>query len=298
MTGMQDIAAKVGAVDLFVLYRVAVRRLVNVDGHGRGAGWAGNIDLDPTAEGWLEEVEEHGISRVSHGMPRRIFGPYWATEAVGVAIGDYLVVFGGPGTAEASEDLVHEAATLAASSVDEVPVAKRLADDLEVTQAALAIARMRPGSVDEAARAIASAAARATSCEFGAVLLFGPPMSLHLAEEGWRPSASEEEIAAALLPLSQALSDGLYVEQDTSESAFPYRPLTFEDGLVARCAVRLGEDGGMGVLVVAHSFESPRGFTMLCQRVMRTIGDTAEATLAALLEGGAVREGGVEPPRA
>jgi hypothetical protein len=295
---MQNVATKVGATDVFVLYRVTDRRLVNVDGHGRGAGWAGNIDLDPTAEGWLAEVEESGIARVSHGMPRRIFGPYWAAEAAGVVTGDYLVVFGGPGTAEAPEDLVRAAASLAASSVDEVPVAKRLADDLEVTQAALVIARMRPRSVDEAARAIATTAARATSCEFGAVLLYGPPMTIHLAEEGWRPSASEEEVAAALLPLAQALTDGLYVEQDTSESAFPYRPLTFEDGLVARCAVRLGVDGGMGVLVVAHSFESPRGFTMLCQRVMRTIGESAQATLSALLDDLAVREGGVEPPRA
>jgi len=295
---MQDVAARVGATDLFVLYRVADRRLVNVDGHGRGAGWAGNIDLDPAAEGWLEEVEKRGLARVSYGMPRRVFGPYWATESVGVATDDCLVVFGGPGTAEAPEDVVREAAALAASSVGEVPVAKRLADDLEVTQAALEIARMRPRSVDDAARAIATTAARATSCEFGAVLLFGPPMTLHLADEGWRPSASEEEIAAALLPLAQALSDGLFVEQDTSETAFPYRPLTFEDGLVARCAVRLGEERDMGVLVVAHSLETPRGFTMLCQRVMRTIGDTAQATLSALLDGGAVREGGVEPPRA
>ena len=295
---MQNVATQVGATDVFVLYRVTDRRLVNVDGHGRGAGWAGNIDLDPTAEGWLAEVEETGLARVSHGMPRRIFGPYWATEAVGVVTGDYLVVFGGPGTAEVSEDLVRAAASLAASSVDEVPVAKRLADDLEVTQAALTIARMRPRSVDEAARAIATTAARATSCEFGAVLLYGPPMTIHLAEEGWRPSASPEEVATALLPLAQALRDGLYVEQDTSESAFPYRPLTFEDGLVARCAVRLGEDGDLGVLVVAHSFESPRGFTMLCQRVMRTIGETAQATLSALLDGREVREGGVEPPRA
>lgn len=295
---MRDIAASVGATDLFVLYRVADRRLVNLDGHGRGAGWAGNIDLDPTAERWLTEVVEGGLARVSHGMPRRIFGPYWATEAVGVVTGEYLIVFGGPGIAEIPDELVRDAATRAVSAADAIPVAKRLADDLEVTQAALTIARMRPGSVDEAARAIASTAARATSCEFGAVLLFGPPISLHLAEEGWRPSASEEEIAAALLPLAQALSDGLYVEQDTSESPFPYRPLTFEDGLVARCAVRLGEAGDLGVLVVAHSFESPRGFTMLCQRVMRTIGETAQATLSALIEGREVREGGVEPPRA
>ncbi|HEX6208213.1 MAG TPA: hypothetical protein VF058_07645 [Actinomycetota bacterium] len=294
---MHEIAERLGATDLFVLYRVAPQRLVNVDGHGRGAGWAGNIDLDPSTERWLTAVQEQGLARVSQGMPQRIFGPYWASQAVGVAVGEYVVVLGGRDVANLPDERVRDAAALAVGAVAEVPVAKRLADDLEVTQAALSVARMRPDSLDAAARAIATTAARATSCEFGAVLLFGPPISLHLAEEGWRPSASEEEIAAALLPLAQALSDGLYVEQDTSESPFPYRPLTFEDGLVARCAVRLGEDGDLGVLVVAHSFESPRGFTMLCQRVMRAIGETAQSTLSSLIESG-VREGGFEPPRA
>ncbi|HEX6261248.1 MAG TPA: hypothetical protein VF097_00200 [Actinomycetota bacterium] len=294
---MREIAERLGATDLFVLYRVAPQRLVNVDGHGRGAGWVGNIDLDPSTERWLTVVQERGLARVSQGMPQRIFGPYWATQAVGVAVGDYVVVLGGWDVANLPDEGVRDAAALAVAAVAEVPVAKRLADDLEVTQAALAVARMRPDSLDAAARAIATTAARATSCEFGAVLLFGPPITLHLAEEGWRPSASEEEIAAALLPLAQALSDGLYVEQDTSESPFPYRPLTFEDGLVARCAVRLGTEGDLGVLVVAHSLESPRGFTMLCQRVMRAIGETAQSTLSSLIDSG-VREGGFEPPRA
>ena len=276
---LASVAGRVGATDLFVLHRILPERVVNVDGHGRGAGWAGNLDVEPGSEPLLADVLAEGFARLRSGMPQRIFGPYWSAEAVGVASGEYLVVFGGAGVADVAVEELRAAAEAATRVVDEVPVAKRLADDLEVAHAALAIANLRPGSIEEAASAVATVAANATSCEFGAVLLYGPPMSLHLAEEGWRPSASQQEMIAALLPLATAVSGGLFVEQDTARSALSYRPLAFDDGLVARCAVRLGTDGDLGLLVVAHSVASPRGFTMLCQRVMRTIADAVPAML-------------------
>lgn len=276
---LESIAAEAGVADLFVLHEVVPGRLLNVDGHGRGAGWAGNIDVDPATEPWLTAVRERGLLRTRYGMPHRVFGPYWAKEAAGVAVGKHIVAFGGEGAAELDEEVLRSAAGAALAGVDSVPLAKRLADDLEVTQAALSVARLRTDAVDEAARAVATAAARATSCEFGAVLLHGPPLSLHLAEEGWRPSATHEEIMAALLPLAEAAAAGPLVEQDTAGSAFPYRPLSFEDGLVARCAVPLGRDGRLGLLVVAHAAASPRGFTMLCQRVLGTIAEAAAGIL-------------------
>lgn len=276
---LESIAAGTGVTDLFVLHQVVPGRLLNVDGHGRGAGWAGNIDVDPATEPWLAAVRERGLVRTRYGMPHRLFGPYWAKEAAGVAVGDHVVVFGGEGAAELHEEALRSAARAAVDGVDSVPLAKRLADDLEVARAGLSVAQLRVDAVDEAARAVATAAARATSCEFGVVLLHGPPLSLHLAEEGWRPSASEEEITTALLPLAEAAAEGPLVEQDTAGSAFPYRPVSFEDGLVARCAVPLGPDGRLGLLVVAHSAASPRGFTMLCQRVLGTIAETAAGIL-------------------
>lgn len=279
---LEAVAAQMGASDLFVLHRVLPGRVVNVDGHGRGAGWAGNLDVDPGTEPLLAGLLESGTARLRSGIPQRVFGPYWATEAVGVTSGEYIVVFGGPGVADVPPPAIGEAAESAIRVVGEVPVAKRLADDLEVAQAALAVADLRPDSMDAAARAVATAAATATSCEFGAVLLYGPPMSLHLAEEGWRPSAGEHEIIAALLPLGEAHAGGVFVEQDTSQSPLSYRPLAFEDGLIARCAVTLGTGGDLGLLVVAHSIDAPRGFTLLCQRVMRTIAERASAALQSL----------------
>jgi hypothetical protein len=279
MNKLAELAETVGALDLFVLHRVDGNSLVNLDGAGRGAGWAGNIDVDPAAEPWVARAFDEGIVRIKSGVPRRIFGPYWVSEAVAVAEGNTLVLLGGVGTAAIDDHVVKEVAWKAASRVADVPVAKHLADELEVSQAALAIATLRPSGLEAAAEAIATKAARALSCEFGAVLLKGPPIRLLLAEEGWRPVADDEEIIAALLPLEQAAQDELLVEQDLSCSSFPYHPLAFEDGLVARLAVPLGAGGSLGLLVVAHAAGAPRGFTKLCQRVASTMARTAEAVL-------------------
>jgi hypothetical protein len=176
---------------------VTPERLVNIDGHGRGAGWAGNIDVDPAVETWIQRILDDGMLRTRYGMPHRVFGPYWSAETAGIRVGEHVVIFGGKGVAGRGEGDLRSAAEQAVALVDEVPVAKRLADDLEVAQAALSIAKMRSSDLDEAARAIAQAAARATSCEFGAILLYGPPLRLFLSEEGWFPSATEEEVISA-----------------------------------------------------------------------------------------------------
>jgi hypothetical protein len=215
-------------------------------------------------------------------VPERLFGPYWSAEAVAVPTGRSLVVLAGRGVNGASEDALRQVAELASALVAEVPVAKRLADELEVSQAALSIASLRPASVEEAAEEIATRTSRALSCEFGAVLLMGSPPRLLMAREGWRPPAGDDEIIAALLPLAQALGDDPLVEQDVSCSSFPYHPLAFEDGLVARAAVPLNPRWGSGILMVAHAAEAPRGFTSLCQRVLVTIGRAADAVLSSV----------------
>lgn len=281
---LEKVAGRAGARDLFVLHRVDDLRLVNLDGFGRGAGWAGNLVVEPASEPLLARGLAEGFAAVKRSLPARVFGPYWATEAAVCLTADGAVVFGGEGISEASPDLLSELAGVAAAHVSEVPVAKRLADELEVSQAALAIATMRPASVDEAATAIASRAAQALSCEFAAVLLHGPPRRLFIADEGWRPLADEAEVVAALLPLVQAAREGVFVEQDLSCSPFPYHPLAFEDGLVARVAVPLGHDGELGMLVIAHAAGAPRGFTSLCQRVAHTIASTAETLVQEMVQ--------------
>jgi hypothetical protein len=274
---LNDVVQLAGATDLFVFHRVTDHDLVNLGGHGRGAGWAGNIELDPAEEPWLAELVEKGSLRARSTTPRRLVGPYWASEAAGIDLGDHVIVMGGPGTSELNEARLREAAEMAAAQVTDVPAEKRLADELEIAQAALSVATLPRKAAS--ATEIAAAAARASGCEFGAVLLFGPPMKLYLAEDGWRPPGTDEEIIAALLPLGEAITSGLHIEQDASESSYPYRPLSAEDGLVARCVVPIGNPR-KGLLLVAHSSDAPRGFTMLCQRVLGAVASAAAPVLA------------------
>lgn len=270
---MQEIAQAVGANDLFVLRRIAPDRLFNTDGFGRGFGWAGNVSIDPGFEPWIAEAFTQQIHRRSSGVPFRAFGPYWATDVAAIPKGDDLVIFGGKGIGDTPDEALIDGAEAASSTATAVTSEKQDADEAEVQQALAELTGVTPGPVAEMASHLATVTARALSCEFGAVLLTGPPMKVFMADEGWRPTASEDEVIAALTPLLQVSRNELYVEQDISESPFPYRPLSFDDGLVARCVVPIGPDASLGVLVAAHAGSAPRGFTMLCQRVARTMAE-------------------------
>lgn len=280
---MQETADKAGAQDLFVLRRVAPDRLFNTDGHGRGAGWAGNVSVDPAFEPWVARALDEGLARRHSGVPFRVFGPYWATDVAAVAADDDLVVFGGGQIKDRSDEDFRELATQAAERAQAVSEEKLSADEAEVQQALQTLTGVEPGSVEDMAIHLASVTARSLSCEFGAVLLSGPAMRLFLADEGWKPAASDEEIIAALMPLMQVARDGMYVEQDVSESPFPYRPLSFDDGLVARCVAPLGPNGNLGLLIAAHAGSAPRGFTQLCQRVAQTMAEAGEPLLTSAL---------------
>lgn len=277
------LAQRAGARDLFVLRRIAADRLFNVGGHGRGTGWAGNITLSPSDEALVQSALEVGVFRRRSGVPFRAFGPYWTEEVAIVEVDGSVVVFSGEGVTKLSDGDLRLISEEALGLEGATPDAKRDADELEVRQAVESIASVPRDALGATAQAIAATAAGALSCEFAAVLLTGPPPRLFVADEGWRPPATEDEMIAALMPLSNAVAHGMLVEQDLSTSAFPYRPLGFEDGLVARCVVPLGPDGSLGMLVTAHAGTSPRGFTMLCQRVASEMGAEAEAVLTAAL---------------
>lgn len=283
MSELAQIAAEAGVQDIFVLRRVAPDRFFNVGGHGRGAGWAGNVSVDPAFEPWFAHATEQQITRKSSGVPFRVFGPYWSSSVAAVAVDGNLVVMGGNGAGEVDEELLMRAARSAAAVPADIPTEKLEADEAEVRQAIADFVAGASGDLDAAATHLAVTTARALSCEFAAVLLNGPPATLHLADEGWQPPASEEEVIAALVPLLQVVRKGMLVEQDLSQSAFPYRPLAFDDGLVARCAVPLGDSAELGLLVAAHAGTAPRGFTSLCQRVAREIAGAGEQRLAGLI---------------
>lgn len=277
---LELVAREVGAKDIFVFHQLPDNRLVNLDGWGRGSGWAGNICLDPQVEHFLAEALGSGMARIGPGSPTRVFGPYWAEEAVAFTDDGHVVAFGGTGMSRLTDPEIEEMAHRAVLSVKDVRATQRLAAKLEIAQAELSVATILAGDLSTTLHLLARAAARALSCEFGAVLLLGEPTSLGLADEGWRPIATEDEVVTALMPLTAAAAEGLFLEQDLRLSPYAIAPVSFDEGLVSRCTVPFEVHGRRGLLIVGHSGSAPRGFTDLCQTVARTMAETTSLPLS------------------
>lgn len=279
MADISDIAERLDLSDIFALRLVANEQLINLDGFGRGAGWAGNISIDPLAEPLISTTMATNEVVRHSGRTTRIFGPYWSDRAALVCLGDFVFVMGGPG-ATTHDDVLIDAAGEMAWIVSTVPTEKKLADELEVTQAALAVASLPVRTVDLFFEGLAETARAALACEFGAVFIQSPDPRLILAPNGWRPTASTDAMLSSLLALLVDLDpERPTVTQDLSDTHHS-SSLGFRDGLVSRCVIPLMTPAGKAALVVAHSDDAPRGFTDLCQQVAETIGKQASAMLA------------------
>lgn len=284
------IAANLGIDDVFALRRVSSDQLVNLVGVGRGEGWAGNISIDPEREPLVAAaLTSHELVRHS-GDSVRVFGPYWTQEAAIVMVGDFVVVLGGPGVNQHDDATLIEAAGDLAWSAGEVSAEKRLADELEVTKAALSVASLWVSNLDGFLADLADAAIDALSCEFGAVILNQPERRLVLAPNGWCPDVPESEIRDSLADLIDRLSpnggvlESPRVDQDLSLE-LDGGPIGFSTGLVSRCIVPLNSQHLSGAVVVAHTVQCPRGFTSLCQQVAAKIGDQASQVLSKSVAG-------------
>lgn len=284
MNSTAEIADRLNLVDVFALRRISDAQLVNLAGVGRGEGWAGNISVDPEREPLVAEaLDSPGLVRHA-GDSVRVFGPYWAREAAVLRVGDFVIVMGGPGVGDQPDSALIEAAGDVAWSVGDVPAEKRLADELEVTQAALTVASLPSATVEEFLASLADAATQALACEFGAVVIRHPERRLVLAPAGWQPSASRDLVLGALLQLLTAVDlEGPSVEQDLRDDPAARSPLGFAEGLVSRCIIPLRVEGMSGAIVVAHTVDCPRGFTSLCQQVAATIGDQASRVIGSSL---------------
>jgi hypothetical protein len=273
-------AASVGAADLFVLRRVGGSRFVHFGGAGRGAGWAGLIEVSSDDEASLREtLQSRRTVRLDHGGKELVFGPYYARAAAFVPVtNDVVVVFGADGTAleEPSDDDLHAAAMLAADAVGSVTPAKALADQLEELEAVRAALAVPVGEdVDEAARGLALVVAEALSCEVGAVYL-AEPERVVVVERGWSLQSSPESLRGAL---ASVLANGRfpYCVQDASVVRLP-EPLDAEPGIRSYYLLEL-TGVARGVLFVAHTDAAPRGFTLLCRRLGQRLAGIVAARL-------------------
>lgn len=276
-------AASVGASDLFVLRRVTGSRFVHFGGSGRGAGWAGLIEVSTDEEAALSEaLQTRRPVRLAHGGKELVFGPYYARAAAFVPVtNDLVVVFGceGDELASASDEGLQSAATLGAEAVQSVSPAKLLADELEELEAVRALASVGTESIDASMREVAAVAATSLSCEVAAVYVEDGDR-LAVVGRGWELRAADADIAAGLRGM---LSGGRfpYCVQDAEVVPLP-EPLASEPGIRSYYLLEL-QGLARGVLFVAHTDAAPRGFTMLCRRLGVRLAAVAAAQLGVAL---------------
>lgn len=268
------VAAAIGATDLMV-FALADESARLLGGAGRGAGWAGTVEVAFEEEPNIGRVVDGGrVVRVDEPEPVRIIGPYWSAHAALVRVADHLVVAGAKARIRASSAELMTRATEAIATVGEIPPSKLLADELELAEAVRQLTDKTSPSLAEAARHIAEVAADALSCEIGAVLLHHQGgTEVHGAGASWAAMSSDDGLCAALHELAERASRGPIVEQDLTAVG--------RSGLrIVSCyALGIGRSEPIGALIVGHSEARPRGFTQLCQRVGRALADAAEPAL-------------------
>jgi diguanylate cyclase (GGDEF)-like protein len=273
-SGVRDVATALGVSDILV-FGVEDGRAVLRGGAGRGAGWAGLVEVELADEPTLAAaIGQRGVTRISGGASTRIAGPYWSPHAALAHAGDHLVVFGGTDPIGASSPELMRRAAEAVAAVGEIPPSKLLADELELVQAVQQLNGSAPTTLAEAATHVAEVAADALSCEIGAVLLRHEGMThVHGAGPAWSGMADDPLLSSALHQLAERAAAGPIVEQDLDAVG--------ESGLrVVSCyAMGIGRSERLGALIVGHTDLRPRGFTLLCQRVGRALADAAEPTL-------------------
>jgi hypothetical protein len=276
-------AASVGASDLFVLRRVSGNRFVHFGGSGRGAGWAGLVEVTSDDETSLREtLESRRPLRLEHGGKELVFGPYYALAAAFVPVSnDVVVVFGTNESGlikEPTDEALQSAALLAADAVGSVTPAKQLADQLEeldAVRAIMAIEHGQRGEVEEFTQALAIVAAQALSCELAAVYIENGDRIV-IGSDGWDLKSTPDDVRGAL---KDVLAEGRfpYCVQDAAIVRLP-TPLDRESGIRSYYLLEL-TGIGRGVLFVAHTDAAPRGFTLLCRRLGQRLAAVISARI-------------------
>lgn len=279
---LSDLAHSVGAEDLFVFRKVSPDRFSHFGGTGRGEGWAGNIELGSDGEEAFGRALRSGAPVcVEFDERGRVMGPYYARTAVVVPLRPDLVVVLGSSSDALSGGCGQDSSAVAeraAAVVGEVSPAKQLADELEVLDASRSITAITGDSLEDALSQIADAGARALSCEYGAVLVFGEEAEprLGFSERGWSPG-EPGAVAGLLVPFLTDQADLPLLVQDVCAGG-PV-PETFADlGATSIHALPIGSPQ-LGVLLLVHADPTPRGFTTLCRRVARTVAEAAEIVI-------------------
>jgi diguanylate cyclase (GGDEF)-like protein len=270
----ESVASVLGVADVLV-FELSGEQARLRGGSGRGAGWAGVVELNLSDEPNVQALlSGGGVVRLSERAPVRIVGPYWSPNAALARTGDHVVVIGSSEPIRASTAELTRRAAEAVAAIGDVPPSKLLADELEVVHAVRQLTDHAPRTVAETATHVADVASDALACEIGAVLLLQDGQTkVHGGGPAWAELADDEASRAALHDLARRAVEGPVVEQDLAAAGV--------SGLrIVSCyALGIGRSEPLGALIVGHTDARPRGFTQLCQRVGRALADASEPAL-------------------
>lgn len=292
----EQATALLGADDLLVLRRIGASGWTHLGGVGRGAAWAGLIEVDEHTDRRLGavlcspspvRVQPDGVSlgaRTQH-----VVGPYWASSAVLVSSGaDHVVVFGAaspsPALHAATDGQLTAAAEAARAAVSAVSPARLLADQVEVLAAVNELIESAPAPLDEVLQHVCRIATRALACELAAVWL--PSGRFVVLQQGSSLACSAHEVSTVVRHLLDDHARGPLVVQDSATRPLP-PPLSPDDGVASYLALPLALAQGRGCLLLVHAVDRARGFTTLCQHLGGRLADSA----GRLIDAASAREG-------
>jgi diguanylate cyclase (GGDEF)-like protein len=281
----EEVAAAAGADDLLVFRRVGEGGFAHLGGSGRGAGWAGIVEVGVDDDGPLLAAILDGetVFRRTEPCPWHVVGPYYSVSVAAVSVtDDVFVIFGANGDAFSSlsdSDLV-ALARHADETLFEVSPAKRLADELEVLSAVRDLLQSSAETFDEALLWLVERATVSLSCDLGlAYVDSGARIEIADRREGL--ALDRDRVAAALAEIGRWTSFPVCVQQAAAVE-LPV-PLRTDDGVLAYYILEI-EEPLPGFLLLLHTTAgAPRGFTQLCQSLGRKLVEAAEPQLATAL---------------
>lgn len=276
-----ELAAAVGADDLFVFRRIGEGRYAHLGGAGRGAGWAGIIEIGLDDEPFLAAALAAGeVVRRAQSEPWNVLGPYYSQSIAVVPVsGDVFVVFGASDAAlgSASDHELLELGQLAGETLVEVAPAKRLADELEAITAVKDLLHGSAETFEEALERLVARTTAALSCDVGVVYVpEGGRISICDRRGGASP-LHRDDVEAALRAIA-GREAGAACVQRASISELP-EPLRSADGVVSYYLLEIARPLP-GLLLLMHTDASAaRGFTQLCQSLGHRLVEASEPLL-------------------
>ncbi len=262
-----ELASAAGASDLFVFRKVGHARFAHVGGAGRGAGWAGIVEVSGD-EPVVQAMAAKKLLRRAERDPWHVIGPYYASSVAAVPVSDdVFVVFGEAGSAaeglsELPDQDIAELARFASETLVEVAPAKRLADELEVLGAVHDLLHSPADTYAEAVQRLVDQATTSLSCDLGFAFV-RDDQQVAVSDRRGGDEITVAEVFSALAEISERSTFPTCIQRaDIDELPEPFRTA---DGVLAYYLLELKEPRAGFLLLLHTTAARPRGFTLLCQ---------------------------------